>query len=264
MVAYNTTKVLLLLYLAVSSVSSESGVKENEIKVINFLALLPYEIQGSSEQPWYKKGLIIQPGIELAVEQINKREDLLAGYSVNLTVANSACNLKLHTIINFVTTFFYSGVKFAGIVGPLCSDAVKLISPITRQEGVSLLNFHMGSSLQFTDRNRYRYAFSTVTSTKPFIELFLHLMNDNEWESVAVLYEQQTTVYLNAYDLLVEKLPHVYPEGKILFSAPVSEESLPLSSIIHQHLRVVILITTPNIAHKILQQRLDESWTGFY
>ncbi|CAI8024426.1 Gamma-aminobutyric acid type B receptor subunit 1 [Geodia barretti] len=204
---------------------------------------------------------MLQPGIELAVEQINQREDLLAGYSVNLTVANSACNLKLHTIINFVTTFFYSGVKFAGIVGPLCSDAVKLISPITRQEGVSLLNFHAGSSLQFTDRNRYRYAFSTVTSTKPFIELFLHLMKVNEWESVAVLYEQQTTVYLNAYDSLVEKLPHVYPEGKILFSAPVSEESLPLSSIIHQHLRVVILITTPNIAHKILcliQRRYPE------
>ena len=250
-----TTKVLLLSYytlLAVSSISSESGVKESEINVINFLALLPYEIQGSSEQPWLKQGPMLQPGAELAVEQINQREDLLVGYSVNLTVANSACNIKVHTIINFVTALFYSGVKFAGIVGPVCSDAVKLISPITRQEGVSLLNFHAGSSQQFTDRNRYRYAFSTVSSTNPFIELFLHLMKDNEWESVAVLYEQQATVYLNAYDLLVEKLPHIYPEGKIIFSAPVSEESLPLSSIIRQHLRVVILITTPNIAHKIL------------
>ena len=45
------------------------------------------------------------------------REDLLAGCSVNLTVASSACDIRVHTIINFVTALFYSGVKFAGIVG---------------------------------------------------------------------------------------------------------------------------------------------------
>ena len=95
--------ILLLSYytlLAVSSISSESGVKESETNVINFLALLPYEIQGSSEKPCLKEGPMLQPGAELAVEQINQREDLLVGYSVNLTVA---CNIKVHTIINFVT-----------------------------------------------------------------------------------------------------------------------------------------------------------------
>ena len=95
-------------------------------------------------------------------------------------------------------------MKFAGIVGSVCSDAVKFISPITRQEGVSLLNFHIGSSLQFTDRNRYRYAFSTVSSINPLIGL---VMKDNKWESVAVLYDQQTAVFLNGYDLLVISLP---------------------------------------------------------
>ena len=250
------TKVILLkaiiFFLFINEFASEGVDKESKPGEINFLILLPFEIEESSKQPWLKEGPMLLPAAEQAVEDINLREDLLAGYSVNMTVANSACDVKVYTIVNFVTTFFYSNVMFAGIVGPVCSDAVKLISPITRQEGISILNFHGGSSEQFTDRERFRYAFSTVVSTQPFVGLFLNLMKENKWESIAVLYEQEATVYLNGYDLLVEKLPQVYPEGKISFSAPVSNTSLPLSPIVDQHIRVVILMTTSHIAHKIM------------
>ena len=153
------TKFLFLLPILMdlsNGLKNKIGDKDTGIRELNFLLLLSFEIEGSSEQPWFSEGHMLQPAAELAVEQINQRDDILADYSVNLTVANSACNLKLHTIVNFVKTFFYSGLKFPGIVGPLCSDAVKLISPITRQEDVSVLNFHIGSSEQFTDRNRFK------------------------------------------------------------------------------------------------------------
>jgi gamma-aminobutyric acid type B receptor len=245
----------LLLWAIVQAVSNgqESGEKETGQRDINFLLLLSFEIEGpTSQQPLYADGPMIQPGIELAVEQINQREDLLAGYSVNLTVANSACNLLGYTAIGFVTNLFHGGVMYAGIVGPTCSESVELVSPITGQEGVSLINFHIASSHQFTDRSRYRYSFSTVSSTSPVIGLVVHLMKEKNWESVAVLYEQQTTVYLNAYNLLVEKLPQIYPNGRISFAAPVSEDILPLSSIVHQHLRVVIVLSTLRVARNIV------------
>ena len=253
--ATSTPKDVILLCLIVTlnvNCKSAHGGRFSNTEEINFLLLLPFEIEGSSEQPWFSEGSMLQPAAELAVEQINQRDDILADYSVNLTVANSACNLKLHTIVNFVKTFFYSGLKFPGIVGPLCSDAVKLISPITRQEDVSVLNFHIGSSEQFTDRNRFRYAFSTVSSTNPFMELVVYLMRDNKWDSVAVLYDQHTTVFLNAYNLLVKELPRVYPQGKISFSVSVSDDSLLLSPILHQHLRVVIVLCPPSLARKIM------------
>ena len=249
------TKFLFLLPILMdlsNGLNNKIGDKDTGIRELNFLLLLSFEIEGSSEQPWFSEGPILQPAAELAVEQINQRDDILADYSVNLTVANSACNLKLHTIVNFVKTFFYSGLKFPGIVGPLCSDAVKLISPITRQEDVSVLNFHIGSSEQFTDRNRFRYAFSTVSSTNPIMKLVVYLMKDNKWDSVAVLYDQHTTVFLNAYDLLVKELPRVYPQGKISFSVSVSDDSLFLSPILHQHLRVVIVLCPPSLARKIM------------
>ena len=244
--------IILTVSNELTGASGDKRYKRRDVEEINFLILLPFEIQGSTEQPWFKGGPVILPVAELALEQINQREDVLAGYSVNMTVANSACNVKLHTIINFVTKFFYSGLNFAGIAGPLCSDAVKLISPITRQEGVSVLNFHIGSSHQFTDRKRFRYAFSTVSSVDPFIGLTVHLMKKNNWESVAVLYDQQTTVFLNGYDLLVEELPRVYPQGKISLAVPIADDNLPLSSIIHQHLRIVIVLSPPPLVRKVI------------
>ena len=126
-----------------------SGSRELEIglKEINFLLLVSFDIQNvSSEQPRFNDGPIIQPGAELAVEQINQREDLLAGYSVNLTVANSACNLLGYTAIGFVRNFFHGGVRYAGIVGPTCSESVELVSPIIGQEGVSIINLHIANS----------------------------------------------------------------------------------------------------------------------
>ena len=242
------TKVLVLwsLLMTVSNgLNSETGPRE-----INFLLLMSFEIEDSaSQQPKYADGPMIQPAAELAVDQINQREDLLAGYSVNMTVANSACNLWEYTTRNFVSTFFHSGVRYAGIVGPSCSESAELISPITGHEGVSIINFHTANSQRLTDRNRYKYSFSTVVSINPLVEFIKRLTRENKWDSVAVLYQEDLTIYRNAYDLLLEEL---YQQGQIHFSAPISENSLPLSSIIHHHLRVTIVLSSQHLAHKIV------------
>ena len=245
------TRLLILQCLVVTRTFQQTT--GEELGEITFLLLMPFEFQNSvSEQPSYTAGPMIQPAAELAVDQINQKEDLLAGYSVNLTVANSACNLQGPTVVNFVRKFFHSNVTFAGIVGPACSDSAEVISPITGMDGVSVLNFHIVSSPRLTDRSRNGYAFGTVGSSHAYVGLLLHLMQDNGWETVAVLYEESKIFYLTAYDLLVEELPRVFPQGRIAFSAPVSEIDLPLSQIIGQHLRVVFVISTSDLAHRMM------------
>ena len=126
-----------------NGLKNKIGDKDTEIKELNFLLLLSFEIEEYSEQQWLSDGPMLQPAAELAVEQINQRDDILADYSVNLTVANSACNLLGYTAVGFVPTFFRSGVRYAGIVGPTCSESVEFVSAITGEEGVSVLNFHI-------------------------------------------------------------------------------------------------------------------------
>ena len=154
--------------------------------------------------------------------------------------------------MNFVTSFFHSGVRFAGIVGPSCSQSVSLISPITAEEDVAILNFHIANSPHFADRSRYRYSFGPVGSAYAFVEQFVLLMKENEWESVAVLYEESKFVYLTSYDLLLKELPQVYPQGRVAFSAPISDFGLPLSSIIDQHIRVIFVLSGSSLAQKIM------------
>ena len=154
--------------------------------------------------------------------------------------------------MNFVTSFFHSGVRFAGIVGPSCSESVSLISPITAEEDVAILNFHIANSPHFADRSRYGYSFGPVGSAYAFVEQFVLLMKENEWESVAVLYEESKFVYLTSYDLLLKELPQVYPQGRVAFSAPVSDFGLPLSSIIDQHIRVIFVLSGSSLAQKIM------------
>ena len=246
-------KVLLLWSMLAVSNGMQSRDKETGLREINFLLLMSFELEDSaSQQPKYADGPMIQPAAELAVDHINQKEDLLAGYSVNMTVANSACNLWEYTTRNFVSAFFHSGVRYAGIVGPTCSESVEFVSSITGHEDIAILNFHIANSQRLTDRNRYRYTYSMVNAMSSLVVLVVHLMRENKWNSVAILYEQDTIVFLNAYDLLVENLHHVYPEGHISFSAPITENSLPLSPIIQQHLRVTIVLSSQHLAHKIV------------
>ena len=238
-----------------SSISGSGSEEEGSglLKEINILLLLSFKVEGpTSRQPWHTDGPVLVPAAELAVEEINQREDILAGYVVKLTVANSACNLQEQTVVNFVKSFFDSGVKFAGIVGPACSDAVELVSSVTGKDGVSILNFHTANSPRFTDRSKYRYSFGTAGSVQALVTLFLYLMKEKEWESVAVLYEEEKFVYLTSYNVLIRELPRIYPKGKIVFSAPISHLSLSLSSIINHHIRVVLIMGSSEIAHKII------------
>ena len=240
----------LLLVCISSQIENISGVDAGNV---NILVLLPFDIDGSSpEQPSYTEGPILLPAAELAVEQINRRQDLLSDYSVNVTVVNSACNLEDTTLVNFVETFFHSDIHFAGIVGPACSDAAEVVSAITGEAGVSILNFHIVSSPQLTDRSRYGYSFGTTGSSHSYVGLFIQLMIMNGWQSVAVLYEESKIFYLSAYSLFLDELSRVFPQGKITLSVPISEIDLPLSSITEHHLRVVFVLSTSDLAAKIM------------
>ena len=241
---------LMLMALVISQLGIATGSPEKEL---NVLMLLPFEIQGSPpEQPSLTDGPFLLPAAELAVEEVNERPDLLPGYSLSLSVSNSACNLATTGVFNFVDSFFHSGKKFVGIVGPTCSDSAEVLSAIAGKSKISILNFHIASSPRLANRDVYGYTFGTVGSSHAYVGLFLHLMKINDWQSIAVLYEESKIFYLTAYSLLVDQLPRVFPQGRIAFSEPISKNNLPLSSITNHHLRVVLVLSHPDLARRMM------------
>ena len=243
----HSSKILtILLILANYSMKSWIG---TEAKEINVLVLLPFEISNSEEQPDYTDGPDVLPGIELAIEQINQQEGLLVGYTLNKTVVNSACNLQIHTILNFVEHFLHSDVQFAGIIGPTCSDATKIVAALTGKETVSILNFHIASSPELGNRTRYGYSFGTVGSSRGYVDLFFHLIIVNNWQSIAIFYEEGSIFQQSTYTPLVNKFQ---VSGRIKFSTPISKTYLPLSLLSNYHVRVVFVLASHDLASRIL------------
>ena len=239
-----SSKILTILLI----LAKESWIRV-EAKEINVLVLLSFEILDFQEQPDYTDGPDLLPGIELAIEQINQQEGLLVGYTLNKTVVNSACNLQIHTILNFVEPFLHSDVQFAGIIGPTCSDATKTVSAITGERAISILNFHVASSPELGNHTRYGYSFGTVGSSRGYVDLFLHLIIQNNWQSIAIFYEEGSIFQQSTYTSLVNKSE---VSGRIKFSTPISKRYLPLSSLSNYHVRVVFVLASHDLASRIL------------
>ena len=223
-------------------------------KELHFLVLLPFEVPRATVQPSYQDGPIILPAAQLAVQEINSREDLLAGYTVNLTVANSACNLQGETVINFVREVFNSGPSFVGVVGPACSDAAELVGAITSQSSVALPTFHITSAPRLSNRKQFGYTYGTVSSSLSYVNLFTSLIKANQWRSVAILYDESKIFYSSAYSLFIERLGDEFPEGQVVLSSPISETYLPLSLIMEHRVRIVFILATSDLMQRIFCQ----------
>ena len=239
------TVILMIMTCFPATCQQEDGT------TINFLALLPFEIPGAPEQPLYTDGPQTLPAAQLAVDQINSREDVLSGYTVNLTVANSACNLDTDTILNFIPTFFHTSTSFVGIVGPTCSESVELLSRITGENEVGILNFHIAGSTRLADRTKYGFTFGTAGSARGYVELFLSLVEHNDWNSIGVFYEELEVIYKVAYTQFIEKFHQRFPDRRIEISVPISEHHFPVSSLIEQHVRVIFILSSSELIHRI-------------
>ena len=93
--------VTLLQLLVNHQIESKAEYQQKEI---NILLLLSFEIrEPTTEQPWFVDGPMNLPAAELAVEQINQREDVLGGFLINLTVAmqppGTYCSQLCHIVV---------------------------------------------------------------------------------------------------------------------------------------------------------------------
>ena len=238
----HSLKTITALLVCVASSQLVSGSEKTEKEDIHILAFFPFGLDKSYISVWQRTA-------ELAVEVINQREDMLPGFNLALTTANLDCVVESQTAVDFVKTFFYSGKNFSGIVGPLCI-AADMVSSITNRESISILNFPVvASSHSLTNYKWKRYSFVSVALPNGHIQLLSWLADTNDWTKVAVLYEASESFYSSAYSLL---LNNTVLRTRVDFSAPISAENLPLSSIIDRHIRIVFVLCTPELKTQIM------------
>ena len=176
-----------------SSGGSKTGI---QVQVVVMLAF-PDPTSNTSRAPAITDGPSILPAIQLAVDHINKRGDILVNHSVSIVVRDDGCNIVTTAALSYldILTRYRDGRSFlAGMVGPSCSDSAIFVSSLNAQAETALVNLHIASSPVLKNETRFPYAFGTAGSSDGYVEA-LKSMIRNRWQSVAVIFEEDAVFY---------------------------------------------------------------------
>ena len=95
--------------------------KNSSFNIVLFVPL-PDEVY----EPAFDQGYSIIPAVEMAVEQINKRTDILPDHYFHLIVKDAGCDKATKTAIEMVTLLrellFTTQRGPIGFIGPTCSE----------------------------------------------------------------------------------------------------------------------------------------------
>ena len=110
----NDTKQMKVDSFNETQVLAKSDGKSTSKKTLYLLVLLPYPDLTGGPQPSWSGGPDVLPAIEMAVEDINRRQDILKDYSLDLIKGDSGCNIIERATRVFVENLFYQRDKQTG------------------------------------------------------------------------------------------------------------------------------------------------------
>ena len=125
--------------------------------------------------PYHRGDWEILSAAEMVVDKINRRDDILPGYRLELIPVNTeTCNQSLVTEapVNFVRHVTGGDLSIVGIVGLVCSTVTQAISPLAGRPEIDFLQISAGAiSPIFASEKEYPQlygsAFLTVHEIPP-------------------------------------------------------------------------------------------------
>ena len=218
------------------------------------LTIFPYPTSGPSEQPSWNQGRNILPAADLAVRLINDRVDILPGYTLELINEDGGCDIADRARIGLVKRIISERGQRAvvGIIGPGCSTSTLAVAPHTSHPEISLLNLHLAGSPLLQDRSQFGYAVGLLGSSYKFVHATAALMSEGDWTRIAVLYDEERIFFLSTYQALERDLKKYIPNAYIAFTSAVYDTYFPLSDIVALDIRVIVVLTGLEFAHKIM------------
>ena len=181
-------KLALLALLIAAPCEVESVHVESNGTVLHLLTLLPGLSSTNRSTSVRDRGMELLPAAELAVEEINAREDILRNYTLKLIPAETeTCdqNLITEALVNYVRYSTDDELNVVGILGLTCSAVTARISSLTSLN-TSLSRSQVsagGTSPTLKFDNLYR----VVSSTEVYNEAVIELMDEFNWRRISII-----------------------------------------------------------------------------
>ena len=138
----------------------------------------------------------------IAVNHINNRHDLLPGYKLSLIQGDSGCVFTDRAIVSYVQNVVYPREDLiAGMVGPLCSDSVRILSSLVNRQEISIPQIHLSMLPTFHNRDMYANSFGILGSIIHLIDSVTSLVDTQNWCTL-LLYEDENKSFQEAIEQL--------------------------------------------------------------
>ena len=240
--AFRTRTVALLLMILgaccdPASLTSETSEPSNSTtRDLYILVLAPFPIP-TREIYVYSDGYSLLAGVDVALEIINQRSDILPGYRLTYVAANSACTYGTRAVVALAENTFHSEGNVAGIVGPACSGAASAVAPlIARDDQVNMLQVTIATSPLLTGEV-YPNTYLALSSALVYVEIFIELLEKYDWSRVGVFFEMNRFYFLSTFRPFQERVP----SNRMGFVTGIDDFFLPVVQARNEQMRVLFV-----------------------
>ena len=218
-------------------------------KTLHILALLPFPDDIAS--PSLQDGPIVLPAVELAVEHVNARADILPGYEVSLVADDGGCDVTNKAYLSLVRSALDEGLNIIGIVGPRCSASALSVASVTRHRDIALISVHLGGSELHKAEEENPYSFGILGSTLGLVHRLIDLIKTVGWERLSVLYTPNRIFFHTLYKEFMTEMG-VNATFSVEMAIPVSTQEISLSTIRATMTRVIVVFLDTEFSHQVL------------
>ena len=237
------------LLAATAIVASQSSENRNfsSSRDLYLLVLAPFPIP-TNKFKVYSAGYSLLAGVDVALEIINERSDILPGYRLTYVVGNSACTSSTRAVVALAENIFHGDHNVAGIVGPACSGAASAVAPlITRDDEVNLLQVTIATSPQLTV-TEYRNTYLAISSALVYVDIFIELLEKYQWSRIGVFAEINRFYFLSTFRSFQEGVP----SNKIAFTSGIDVSFLPVIRARDELVRVLFVFAGGVLSSRLM------------
>ena len=261
-------KLRLLIMFAICYPVFAENESQPELPTLRLLAMVP-----SAENtlpPYHRGDWEILSAAEMAVDKINRRDDILPGYRLELIPVNTeTCNQSLVTEapVNFVRQVTGGDLSIVGVVGLVCSTVTQAISPLAGRPERDLLQISAGAiSPIFSNTIQYPRLYRMISSSAVYNDVVLSLMATFQWKRISMVRDATLIQHTTTADNFVTKLDE-RTELEFVFlgdTTPTCPTS-PVHSLIRKRARIIYASVTAFEARELLCEMYQKGhrWPDF-
>uniref|UniRef100_A0A8R1DI18 G_PROTEIN_RECEP_F3_4 domain-containing protein n=2 Tax=Caenorhabditis japonica TaxID=281687 RepID=A0A8R1DI18_CAEJA len=195
------------------------------------------------------------PAVEMALEDVNSRHDILPGYTLNMTNHNSQCQpgLAMQQLYDFL---YKPPTKLMLLTG--CSPVTTVIAEAAPVWKLVVLSYG-GSSPALSNRNRFPTLFRTHPSANMQNPTRIHIMEKFKWKRFTILMSVEEVFVTTAKDLeALARKKGIKVDRQSFYGDPVDA----MKTLQRQDARIIIGLFYVTEARKVLCQAYHHGLYG--